>query len=141
MQVVSGSIASNAHATLPASKRSGPTPGPQLGNASLVDVVVAVDTPSSLVRVLVWHFSGNLAATTGANATVEVCGLPASTTATAVLWMVDDTHATYWTAWRKDVSVHAIRSFPFALFYASLECAFGCRSPVQLTPLPFAGVV
>ena len=84
----------------------GPKPGPQLGNASLVDVVVGVDMEAAKARVLVSHFSGSLSATGTASPSIELCGLAPSASSSVALYTVDDSHSTYWSSWVADVVAH-----------------------------------
>jgi hypothetical protein len=84
----------------------GPKPGPQLGNISLVDVVVGVDTSKAMARVLVSHFSGSLNATETASPSIQLCGLTPSVSPSIALYTVDESHSTYWSAWVSDVVAH-----------------------------------
>jgi len=88
----------------------GPHPGPQMGNESIVDVVVGADKSSGVARILLFHFSGAMNATMTANVSVELCGLhafsPRSDNASATTWIVDKDHSTYWSQWEHDVGAH-----------------------------------
>jgi hypothetical protein len=88
----------------------GPQPGPQLGDASIVDAVVSVDEAAGVVRVLALHFSGALNATAPADASIELCGLPAGRQLRATTWVVDGRKSTYWAAWQEDVAEHLAQS-------------------------------
>ena len=76
---------------------------------------------TSVVWVLLTHFSGALDATDTASVSMELCGLETSSTRTtphtprtmpvadnntliATTWIVSDAHNTYWAAWTRDVA-------------------------------------
>ena len=92
-----------------------PCAGPGGGGSSDdVNVVVSRDETKDIVRLLVVHMSGDLAATESASAAITLCGLKPQPPQRGVkVWLIDDTHSTYWSEWEKDLAAHSATSSPW----------------------------